>query len=323
MRTTVRPLALLAAALAVLAACSEPTPAPGNSAAELRVGPLTTQNTLTLATRGGALANEVARSGGSLQLPATFPAFAPAAQAMAAGQIDVTTGSATALIPALQGNPDLVVFAVEANDNDTQGIVAGARTGIASVSDLAGHTVAVNEGGTGDYLLRVALAQAGMDIDDVEPVYLSPPDAATAFAGGQVDAWATWDQYLVSAERLPGATLVALARDIGATNPTVHVVSRSLVTAHPDLVRALYRALEAQAEAVVASPTELEAAYRDAGAAPEVAAAIAAKRPPRIVPADDAFAEELAAVAQFYRAHGMTTTTTDVSQAVVDVRDLP
>jgi sulfonate transport system substrate-binding protein len=248
-----------------------------------------------------------------------FPAFAPAAEALAAGHIDVGSSGATGVLTALAGNPDLVIFAVERNDNDSQGIVAAAGTDIASIEDLAGHTVAINEGGTGDYLLRKALDEHGMSIDDVEPVNLAPADAATAFSSGQVDAWATWDQYLVSAQVDLGATLVAYAGEFGAQNPSVHVVSRDFADAHPLGVNALYRALVDCADEVVADPSILADAYRDAGVGEAVAQEIIAHRVPTIAPADEEFAAEFAELAEFYAEQGLTDGVVDTSPATADV----
>lgn len=321
-------LALTLAALAT--GCGGPGAEPAGTgsdaaappAVELRLGPLTTQNTLTLAAASGRLDDALIGVGATVREVATFPAFAPAAEAMAAGQVDMTSGSATSLVPALAADPDLVVFAVEVNDGDTQAVVAAPGTGIRTVADLVGRRVAINEGGTGDYLLRVALAGAGLTVDDVVPVPLAPPEAAAAFATGEVDAWATWDQYLASAELLPGAHVVARAVDVGATNPTVHVTSRTFLEAHPDVVVAAYDALVAQAEAAVADPGVLERAYLDAGASPEVAAAVVARRPPTVAPADDAFAADLAQVARFYAEQGMTPAPVPTDGAAVDVRTL-
>lgn len=327
--------ALLVAGTLAVGACTGPAAADGDPAGdpvgepgstpsvELRLGPLTTQNTLTLAAATGRLDDALHAVGATVREAATFPAFAPAAEAMAAGQIDMTSGSATSLVAALAGSPDLVVFAVEVNDGDTQGVVAAPGTGITSVPDLAGRTIAINEGGTGDYLLRAALADAGMSVDDVTPVHLAPPEAATAFASGQVDAWATWDQYLASAQLLDGAAVVARLADVSATNPSVHVVSRTFLEEHPDVVVAAYEALEAQADAVVGDPGVLEQAYREAGATPEVAAAVVAKRPPTIAPADDDFAADLAEVARFYAEQGMTPTAVATDTAHVNVHTLP
>lgn len=322
---------LLGAGALALAACTGPAAADGAADAgsggapsvELRLGPLTTQNTLTLAAGTGRLDDALHGVGATVREAATFPAFAPAAEAMAAGQIDMTSGSATSLVAALAGSPDLVVFAVEVNDGDTQAVVAAPGTGITSVADLAGRTVAINEGGTGDYLVRAALADAGMTTDDVTPVHLAPPEAATAFASGQVDAWATWDQYLASAQLLEGAHVVAHLADLTATNPSVHVVRRGFLEEHPDVVVAAYEALTAQADAVVADRGVLEQAYLAAGATPEVAAAVVAKAPPTIGPADDGFAADLAEVARFYADQGMTPSGVATDAAHVDVRTLP
>lgn len=323
-----RALALLACA-ALLVAC-----APADDAARsdgrddgdvgsIRVGPLSTQNTLTLALHDGVLAAAVADAGGEVAVTSPFPAFAPAAEAVLAGRVDMTTGSSTALVPALHGGADVVVFAVEHDDGDTQGIVAAPGTGIRTVRDLAGRSVAVNVGGTGDYLLRTALAREGMTIDDVDPVPLGPADAATAFTTGQVDAWATWDQYLALATRTDGSTVLAVAADIGATNRTVHVVSRDVLTDHPGLVRAAFEALREQAAAVAASPDLLRDAYLADGATDAVAEHVAAWTPPTIVPADDAFRAELQGVADVYAQWGLTASVVDVTDAVVDVRTLP
>ncbi len=324
MPTLAQSATLVVAATLTLVACTSAAIDDTTSNVDvLRAGPLNTQNTLTLATGSGQLEQAISSAGATLEETASFAAFAPAAEAMAAGQIDITTGSSTALVTAAQDNPELVIFAVEANDNDTQGIIAAPGTGITSINDLAGRTVAVNEGGTGDYLLRMALTQMGMSVEDVHVANLAPPEAAIAFAAGKVDAWATWDQYLASGLSVDGAELVTLAADVGATNRTVHVTTRDFLNRHPELIRAAYDALAEQAEAVIADPEVLAAAYRANGAPASVAQTIAAKTPPKIEPADDDFTQELQAVADFYAAQGLTTTATDVSKAVVDVRELP
>jgi sulfonate transport system substrate-binding protein len=322
LRTLTRAAALLVAGGLALTACAgspAATAANGGDAGVLRLGPLGGQNPLSLAASDGILGDAVTAAGATMQTTAPFPAFAPAAEAMTADQIDMTSGSSTSLITALAGNPDIVVFAVEDNDNDTQGVVSAPNSGIRTIADLRGRTVAVNKGGTGDYILRMALESAGMTIADVTPVYLSPADSATAFSGGQVDAWATWDQYLVSAEALPGATQVALAKDIGATNRTIHVVSRAFLDAHPEVVQAAYDALVDQTRQVTADPSILVEAYEKAGAETAIAEAIGAKRTPTILPADAAYVTELTGVAQFYAEQGLTTSQIDVSKATVDL----
>lgn len=304
-------LAALAGLAVPLAACGS-----GPQRPKLTVGPLTTLNTLSLATASGRMREALAPHG-ELEVTAPFPAFAPAAEALAARRIDVTTGSSTSFVTALVGNPAMRVFAIEDNDNDTQGIVAAPGSGITSIPALAGRTVAINKGGTGEYLLRKALHKHGLQLADVRPTYLGPADAAGPFAAGQVDAWATWDQYLVTAELTPGARLLALARDVAAPNRTVHVCSAAAWAEAEPLIRAAYSALADQARAIVADPALLESEYRKAGATAEVARAIAAKRPPSIMPATATYAAELAAVAEFYVAEGMSKERIDTTGATV------
>ncbi|UZN02717.1 ABC transporter substrate-binding protein [Cellulomonas sp. S1-8] len=293
---------------------------PTGTAATLRVGPLSTQNLLTLAVDDGLAARHLAAAGTTLEVTASFPAFAPAAEALAAGHVDVVSGSTTAVVAALAGDPDLVVVAVEHDDGDTQGIVA--HGDVTDVADLAGRSVAVNKGGTGEYLLRLALRRAGLTAADVTVEYLTPPDAASAFAAGRVDAWATWDQYLVGAQALPGVRTVALARDLGSDNRTVHVTTRDVVERRPGAVVALYAALVAEATALADDPGRRVDAYRAAGAAQDVAAALGELAAPRVGPADARFAAELARVAELYAQEGLVPAPVDVAGVAVDVTAL-
>lgn len=67
-----------------------------------------------------------------------------------------------------------------------------AQPGIKTLQDLKGKTVAVPEGTSGDMLLRLALAKAGMKLEDVKRVTMDPATVVTAFAAGQVDAAGIW-----------------------------------------------------------------------------------------------------------------------------------
>ncbi|MBO0923454.1 ABC transporter substrate-binding protein [Cellulomonas sp. zg-ZUI199] len=310
-------LAGCAAAGAGSGGSSAPTGAPATT---LRVGPLSTQNLLTLAVDDGLAAQHLADVGVDLAVSPSFPAFAPAAEALAAGHVDVVSGSTTAVVAALAGTPDLVVVAVEHDAGDTQGIVA--HGDVTDVAGLAGRSVAVNRGGTGEYLLRLALREAGLTPEDVTVEHLAPPDAASAFAAGRVDAWATWDQYLVGAQALPGVRTVALARDLGSDNRTVHVTTRDVVERHPAAVAALYDALVAEADALRADPARRAGAYRASGADAQVAAALGALETPDVRPADDGFAAELARVAALYVEEGMIPGAVDVTGVAVDATRL-
>jgi sulfonate transport system substrate-binding protein len=66
---------------------------------------------------------------------------------------------------------------------------------IQTLADLKGKNVAFKRGSSAHNFIIKALESAKLTLGDVTPFDLSPPDAAAAFASGQIDAWAIWDPY--------------------------------------------------------------------------------------------------------------------------------
>ena len=136
-------------------------------------------------------------------------------QAMQSGDIDVgyigggavwlpATGQATVIVPS------------EASIGEK--IIAQPDSDVETMEDLAGRTVGVPEGGSGEMILGLALDSAGMRADDVERTFLDPPSVVTAFVSGRIDAAAIWspltDQIL---ESVPDAIVVAENSDYPET----------------------------------------------------------------------------------------------------------
>ncbi|CAN5737269.1 hypothetical protein BH23CHL8_BH23CHL8_23480 [soil metagenome] len=60
---------------------------------------------------------------------------------------------------------------------------------LTEVADLAGTKVGIpGPGGFGEYSVHLALQNAGLSMDDIEQVYLGPPDTLTALETGGIDA---------------------------------------------------------------------------------------------------------------------------------------
>ena len=76
---------------------------------------------------------------------------------------------------------------------------------IASVAALRGKKIAFTKGSSSHNFIVQVLKKAGIAYTEVTPVYLSPADAAAAFARGSVDAWTIWDPFFALAERNPQA----------------------------------------------------------------------------------------------------------------------
>jgi sulfonate transport system substrate-binding protein len=135
--------------------------------------------------------------------------------------------------------------------------VVRADSALRTLADLKGRTVAVNRGGTGEYLLVRALNKAGVAADAVKRAYLPPPDSSVALSGGHVDAWATWDPFLSVVLENGSARFLVNGTEAGSENAIVFFVSEDFLKAHRAVVAAIFEVL--RAENAWASTHKLEA----------------------------------------------------------------
>lgn len=149
-----------------------------------------------------------------------FAAGPPIIEAAAADQIDVAwVGAAPPIFGASSGADFKIVAAVSEQDRKQDSILVAADSGIESVADLKGKSVAVAKGTSGHGHLLMALEANGLSLDDVEPQYLAPADGQAAFQSGAVDAWAIWDPFVTQAVMENDA--VDLTEDQPETDPYI------------------------------------------------------------------------------------------------------
>ena len=125
-------------------------------------------------------------------------------QALAGGSIDVAImGGVTSNFPARgQGK----IFMANSIETATAQLWVQPDSGIKSVSDLKGKSIATTEGTTADIFLHNALDKAGLERSQVEVVNAAMPNAVQAFVAGSVDAIALWVPFdLRLNEAKPGA----------------------------------------------------------------------------------------------------------------------
>lgn len=209
----------------------------------LRIAYLKAPNDLTLAKAHGSLERALEPLGVRVEWAGPFAAAAPAVEALNAGAVDLTVGSSTSFITSRAAGVPLVMFAYQRMKAAAEGILVGNTSSIRSLQALAGHSVAVNRGGTGEYILVRALARAGMPLDQVRRVYLGPTDANAAFSSNAVDAWATWDPFL-SLAVAGGARVLADGVESGSENAVAFFVSQAFLQAHRPVVQAVLSVLE-------------------------------------------------------------------------------
>lgn len=314
-------IAVTAAAIVSLTACaSSGSEASGSDsdAAVFRVAELSTANYLTTSRNDGVLEDELGEVGATADFLGPFiPGDAYAA--LKADQADATS-TGTAYFNTLNSTgSDFVAFAIEKYTGNSQGIVAAPGTNISSLQDLYGKTVNVgSKGGTGDYILHRAFEDAGLDISQVNTVDIGSNESTAAFAGGQVDAWATYDQYFASAQSVDGSTVVATGDEIGSLNWSIHFVNRSFADAHPDAVKAAYRALVTEAAAAKAKPALITDAYEEFGASADQLKVIAGFSVPTIEPLNAEYVGHLQDLEDQLLSYGFIDEAVDISEYTVD-----
>jgi sulfonate transport system substrate-binding protein len=289
----------------------------------VKIGVLRGAGPLNLSQQDGSLDRKLAKLGATIQWVGPFPAFAPAAEAINAGSVDITQGSITSAVGALAGRTSFSIFGRQLADHRAEGIVVRPDSGIKTVADLKGHTVAVNRGGTGEYLLLKALDQAGLRPEDVKRVYLAPIDAGPAFGSGKVDAWATWSSFTVLAQGQYGAKLITDGGKLGSQNDVVYVVRDEFLKAHPAIVAAVFDALRARAEQAKADPDATAKIVAGLQKVPEPVAkslvAVSDQPPDAIVPA---IVRRFQGVADYFSARHVVPQPVSLDGRTVDVSSL-
>ena len=220
-----------------LSACRNATP----TASKRRKVRLT-YGIISVAKERGVLAASLAERGIDVEWIGPFPNHAPTLTAVATGSADFSFGgSSTPAAQAILSGAKLAFVSWTVSTPRTTSIIVLPKSGITKVTDLVGKTVAVNRAGVAEFLLVAALEKYRVPRDQVNVVYMNPPDAAPAFAAGKVDAWAIWTGALEMAEVQYGAQRIfeegkelQEAVDFGT-----HLVREDYARQEPDTVRAV------------------------------------------------------------------------------------
>lgn len=163
-------------------------------------------------------------------------------QAMGAGSLDFgTIGPGALWLPASGRARIVAVDDVGFSDR----LIA--QPGIASIADLKGKKIGVPQGTSGEMILRLGLAKAGLTVKDVQVVPMDPSTVVAAFSSGQIDGAGIWNPLVdVIRRRVPNLKELAANKDFYPDVSFINaVVGRNeVVTQDPDLVRSFVRVLK-------------------------------------------------------------------------------
>jgi NitT/TauT family transport system substrate-binding protein len=188
--------------------------------------------------------------------------------ALVSGQLDgANIATHTALRLASQGTPITIVLLLD-QSNAADAILAGPS--ITSIADMKGKKVAYEEGTTSDILLRYALSQNGMTINDIVKVPTPAAQAGVVAIAHKVDVAVTYEPYLTAAlEQDKTFHLVYKAEQKPGLIGDVFVVRNDYLASHPGQVYALirtwgasvdyYRANTADGQAIIEKAVGAEA----------------------------------------------------------------
>lgn len=236
--------------LVILAGCNTDGSANNSSAKEkegkasesIRIG-YQKGNTLNILRESGVLEEKLKEKDLKVEWK-EFNGGGPLLEALFTGNVDFGHASDGAAIFAQAGNKPLVYVGADLPNPEGIGILVHKSSDIKTIEDLKGKRVGAAKGGNHHYLTILALKEAGLDVDDVEWVFLS--DAAqgrAAFETEKIDAFATYDPFLAGTEIDLETINLTEGVDYGYPNRTFYFANVDYNKEQPELVDLILEAI--------------------------------------------------------------------------------
>jgi sulfonate transport system substrate-binding protein len=270
----------------------------GGAVGELRIG-YQKNGVLVIARQQAVLERLLAPRGIGVKWT-EFASGPPLLEAINAGSIDIgQTGDMPPIFAQAAGAA--IVYLAGQPITNGQGILVKDASPIRTLADLKGRRIGFTKGSSAHNVTVMALEKAGLTYSDVTPVYLSPPDAAAAFARESIDAWTIWDPFFAIGQRLDGRILVH-GIEVGRAN-SFFIGGRDFASRHGSLVRDVVTALGETARWAEAHRDKVAQALADVTGVPLEIQTVAANRSSFAVGelTDDIITTQQAVADRFYR----------------------
>ena len=141
--------------------------------------------------------------------PVPFTSGPSEIAAMVSGDIQFGYIGPGATTLAVKGDVEVIYFQ---NLGNSEVLVVNKDSGIKSVKDLKGKTVATTFGTSGENIVKFALEDAGMTTDDIDFINMDMGGCVTSILAGKVDAVCVWASFRVTVEQQLGDKYLVLAR---------------------------------------------------------------------------------------------------------------
>ncbi|MET3923335.1 aliphatic sulfonate ABC transporter substrate-binding protein [Arthrobacter sp. UYEF20] len=173
-------------------------------------------------------------------------------EALRSGAVDVgSTAGSAALLARANGSPIKTIDIY--SQPEWAALVAKPSSGITTVADLTGKSVAATKGTDPYFFLLQSLAEAGISAKDVTVQNLQHADGRAALENGSVDAWSGLDPIMAGAEQ-KGATL--FYRNLSFNTYGFLNATETFLKNKPKQAQAVVNAYEKARAWAVANPDE-------------------------------------------------------------------
>lgn len=168
--------------------------------------------------------------------------------AMVSGNVDFGYIGSGATTLAVKGDVEIIYFQ---NLGDAEAIIVNKESGIETMADMKGKTLATTLGTSGENIVNMAIANAGLEIgdgpDQVNVINMDMGGCVTAMVAGKVDAVCVWGSYQITIESQLADNYHELARTADFADEYVSVSSwlatQEYIDANPETVQAFANAL--------------------------------------------------------------------------------
>ncbi|MCY0881552.1 MAG: ABC transporter substrate-binding protein, partial [Firmicutes bacterium] len=167
-----------------------------------------------------------------------FSSGPDALTAMASGTLDFMTGlGSPPVVAAIAKKVPLKIIWIQDRYATAEGLVVKNSSGIASLKNLEGKTVALVAGSTSPWELDTALTMQHIPLSSVHIDNTAPANMVAAWKTGQIDAAYVWSPFLNLMQKDGGHIVVYDQNQVKtAPNFTVAVVNASFAKKYPQLV---------------------------------------------------------------------------------------
>jgi sulfonate transport system substrate-binding protein len=117
---------------------------------------------------------------------------------------------------------------------DSNTLLVPVNSTVTSVSELKGKKVGASIGSSGHHYLVLLLAEAGLNVEDVEIVNLGANDLGAALAANEIEAGTTWEPYGAIFTGNGSAKLIAKSGGVKQNTSTV-IARNDFIEKNPDI----------------------------------------------------------------------------------------